>query len=45
MLLTFDGLGAWKWPLVLFTTLVALFLLLPILFIVALSFEIGRAHV
>ena len=38
MLLTFDGLGAWKWPLVLFTTLVALFLLLPILFIVALSF-------
>ncbi len=38
MLLNFDGLGAWKWPLVLFTALVALFLLLPILFIVALSF-------
>ena len=38
MLLDFDGLGAWKWPLVGFTALVALFLLLPILFIVALSF-------
>ncbi|MFO1143230.1 MAG: ABC transporter permease [Amaricoccus sp.] len=38
MLLNFDGLGAWKWPLVGFTALVALFLLLPILFIVALSF-------
>lgn len=38
MLLNFDGLGAWKWPLVVFTLLVALFLLLPILFIVALSF-------
>lgn len=38
MLLNFDGLGAWKWPLVIFTALVALFLLLPILFIVALSF-------
>lgn len=38
MLLNFDGLGAWKWPLVGFTVLVALFLLLPILFIVALSF-------
>jgi putative spermidine/putrescine transport system permease protein len=38
MLLNFDGLGAWKWPLVGFTALIALFLLLPILFIVALSF-------
>ena len=38
MLLNFDGLGAWKWPLAGFTLLVALFLLLPILFIVALSF-------
>ena len=38
MLLNFDGLGAWKWPLVGFTVLVALFLLLPIAFIVALSF-------
>jgi putative spermidine/putrescine transport system permease protein len=38
MLLNFNGLGSWKWPLVLFTVLVALFLLLPILFIVALSF-------
>ena len=38
MLLNFDGLGSWKWPLALFTAVVALFLLLPILFIVALSF-------
>ncbi|PZQ50107.1 MAG: ABC transporter permease [Rhodovulum sulfidophilum] len=38
MLLTFEGLGRWKWPLLLFTALVSLFLLLPILFIVALSF-------
>ena len=38
MLLNFSGLGSWRWPLVLFTVLVALFLLLPILFIVALSF-------
>ena len=38
MLLNFDGLGAWKWPLVVFTAFVGLFLLLPILFIVALSF-------
>jgi putative spermidine/putrescine transport system permease protein len=38
MLLNFNGLGSWKWPLVLFTLLVALFLLMPILFIVALSF-------
>ena len=28
MLLNFDGLGAWKWPLAGFTLLVALFLLL-----------------
>ena len=38
MLLDFKALGAWKWPLVGFTVLVALFLLLPIVFIVALSF-------
>lgn len=38
MLLNFEGLGAWKWPLMIFTAIVALFLLLPILFIVALSF-------
>lgn len=38
MLLDFKALGAWKWPLVGFTVLVTLFLLLPIVFIVALSF-------
>lgn len=38
MLLDFDRLGAWKWVLVAITVLVALFLLLPIVFIVALSF-------
>ena len=38
MLLDFDRLGAWKWVLVLVTTLVTLFLLLPIVFIAALSF-------
>lgn len=38
MLLDFKALGAWKWPLVGFTALVTLFLLLPIVFIVALSF-------
>lgn len=38
MLLDFDRLGAWKWVLCAITVLVALFLLLPILFIAALSF-------
>lgn len=38
MLLNFDKLGAWKWVLTGFSVLVALFLLVPILFIVALSF-------
>jgi putative spermidine/putrescine transport system permease protein len=38
MLLDFDRLGAWKWALVTITVLVALFLLLPIVFIAALSF-------
>ncbi len=38
MLLDFDRLGAWKWVLVTITALVALFLLLPIVFIAALSF-------
>jgi putative spermidine/putrescine transport system permease protein len=38
MLLDFDRLGAWKWVLMIITVLVALFLLLPIVFIAALSF-------
>ncbi|WP_315927785.1 ABC transporter permease [Mesorhizobium sp. SP-1A] len=38
MLLDFDRLGAWKWVLMTITVLVALFLLLPIVFIAALSF-------
>ncbi|NGN42932.1 ABC transporter permease [Mesorhizobium sp. CGMCC 1.15528] len=38
MLLDFDRLGAWKWVLVTITALVSLFLLLPIVFIAALSF-------
>ncbi|MEI5678337.1 MULTISPECIES: ABC transporter permease [unclassified Mesorhizobium] len=38
MLLDFDRLGGWKWVLVTITALVALFLLLPIVFIAALSF-------
>ena len=38
MLLDYKGLGPWKWPLLGFTLAVTLFLLLPILFIVALSF-------
>ncbi|MBX3567487.1 MAG: ABC transporter permease [Rhizobiaceae bacterium] len=38
MLLDFDRLGWWKWMLVSITALVTLFLLLPIIFIAALSF-------
>ena len=38
MLLDFNRLGSWKWVLVGTTVLVAVFLLLPILFITALSF-------
>ncbi|SFT59085.1 ABC transporter permease [Mesorhizobium sp. YR577] len=38
MLLDFDRLGVWKWVLVTITATVALFLLLPIVFIAALSF-------
>ena len=42
MLLDFDKLGAWKWILSAICALMALFLLLPILFIVALSFGDSR---
>lgn len=42
MLLDFNKLGAWKWGLIGICTLMALFLLLPILFIVALSFGSSR---
>jgi putative spermidine/putrescine transport system permease protein len=38
MLLNFNSLGSWKWALLLITTLVAAFLILPIVFIAALSF-------
>lgn len=38
MLLDFEKLGAWKWLLIGVTTLVCLFLILPIVFIAALSF-------
>ena len=38
MLLDFNRLGVWKWILVGVTTLVAIFLLMPIVFIAALSF-------
>lgn len=38
MLLDYDKLGAWKWLLIGVTTLVCLFLVLPIVFIAALSF-------
>lgn len=38
MLLDYDKLGAWKWLLLGMTALVCLFLLLPIVFIAALSF-------
>lgn len=42
MLLNFDKLGAWRWILSGICALMALFLLLPILFIVALSFGNSR---
>lgn len=42
MLMNFDKLGAWRWILGGIATLMALFLLLPILFIVALSFGSSR---
>ena len=38
MLLDFEKLGVWKWMLVAITVAVCLFLLLPIVFIAALSF-------
>jgi putative spermidine/putrescine transport system permease protein len=42
MLLDFNKLGVWKWVLTGICTLMALFLMLPILFIVALSFGSSR---
>jgi len=42
MLMDFDKLGAWKWVLSGLCTLLMLFLLLPIVFIVALSFGSSR---
>lgn len=42
MLLDYDKLGPWKWALLTICVLMALFLLLPILFIVALSFGSSR---
>lgn len=42
MLLDFDRLGAWKWVLAAISALMSLFLLLPVLFIVALSFGSSR---
>ncbi|MBK3745544.1 ABC transporter permease [Paraburkholderia aspalathi] len=42
MLLNFDKLGSWKWILSFICALVALFLLLPIIFIIALSFGSSR---
>lgn len=42
MLLTFHRLGAWRWGLGAICALTAIFLLLPILFIVALSFGSSR---
>lgn len=42
MLLDFDKLGGWKWLLIGVCVLTALFLLLPIVFIVALSFGSSR---
>ena len=38
MLLDFEKLGIWKWLLIAITVAVCLFLLLPIVFIAALSF-------
>lgn len=42
MLLTFRSLGAWRYALVGFSALVALFLLLPVVFVAALSFGSSR---
>jgi putative spermidine/putrescine transport system permease protein len=42
MLLDFDKLGAWRWALGLICGLMTLFLLLPILFIIVLSFGSSR---
>lgn len=42
MLMNFDKLGAWRWVLGIIAVLMALFLLLPIVFIVALSFGDSR---
>ncbi|WP_395541251.1 ABC transporter permease [Neotabrizicola sp. sgz301269] len=42
MLLDFDKLGAWRWILATICAAMALFLLLPILFIIALSFGSSR---
>lgn len=42
MLLDFNKLGSWKWPLIAICLLTALFLLLPIVFIIALSFGSSR---
>ena len=42
MLLDFDKLGAWKWILSGICAVMSLFLLLPILFIVSLSFGSSR---
>ncbi|RDE08593.1 ABC transporter permease [Pelagibacterium lacus] len=42
MLLDFGKLGSWKWILIAICTLTALFLLLPIVFIIALSFGSSR---
>lgn len=42
MLLTFDKLGSWKWVLGAICAVMTLFLLLPIVFIVALSFGSSR---
>ena len=42
MLLDFNKLGAWKWVLSAICVVMSLFLLLPILFIVALSFGSSR---
>lgn len=42
MLLDFERLGAWRWALMAICIIMSLFLLLPILFIVALSFGSSR---
>lgn len=42
MLLDFNKLGSWKWALIAICVLTALFLLLPIAFIIALSFGSSR---